>query len=75
MEDMSTETIIAEIQKLPADQKQAVRDFVLADEKEEIAATLKDRAQGPFIPFDPDDEAFFNEVIEESERMLKGEPV
>ncbi|MFT5405271.1 MAG: hypothetical protein ACI9DF_004118 [Verrucomicrobiales bacterium] len=75
MEDMNTETLIAEIQKLPADQKQVVRDFVLADEKDEIASTLKERAQGPFVPFDPEDEAFFNEVCEESEKMLQAEIV
>ncbi len=72
---MNTQTIIAEFQKLPADQKRVVRDVLLADEKDDIAATLKDRAQGPFVPFDPENEAFFNEVCQESDKMLKAKIV
>ena len=68
MEGMNSETIIAEFQKLPPDQKEVVRDALLADDQ--LAALLKDRAKGPFVPFDPEDEAFFNDVRKEGERLL-----
>lgn len=70
---MNAETLIAEIQKLSPDEKRAVRDFVLADEKAQIASILRERSQGPFEPFDPSDEAFFDEVREESERARRAE--
>ncbi|MCB1094693.1 MAG: UPF0175 family protein [Verrucomicrobiae bacterium] len=45
----------------------------VADEREQIASILKERAKGPFVAFDPSDETFFNEIREESERMLQAE--
>ena len=41
MKVMNTETLIAEFQKLPPDQKQVVKEFVLADTQNGSAAEAK----------------------------------